>query len=294
MVTVFFNTILEHPALLSIAILLIAALCKAIIIKLARKSRKRKARDNKHVAQSLLHLINLISIILLLLIWSSEIQNFALSIAAFAVAIVLAMREFIQSIIGFLYLVSTRPFRVGDWIQIDGDYGEVAEIDWVKTTLLEIDMKSYQITRRTISVPNSKLVVSTIKNLNYIKRYVTHTFTIVKSGGYNGFPLYEPLLERAHFYCEDFMEVAMRYNSIIERKLDATIPGPDPEIRFSTTDIGDFQVRVILFCPTELALELEHKLTADFMSMYDALKLQDSNAPKLPQEVRTGGEKSTI
>jgi hypothetical protein len=28
--------------------------------------------------------------------------------------------------------------------------------------------------------------------------------------------------------------------------------------------------------------------------MYDALKLQDSNAPKLPQEVRTGGEKSTI
>ena len=288
------NTILEHPALLSIAILVLAALLKLIITKLARKTRKRKERDNKHVSQSLRHLVNLVSIILLLLIWSSEIQNFALSIAAFAVAIVLAMREFIQSIIGFLYLVSTRPFRVGDWNQIDGDYGEVAEIDWVKTTLLEIDMKSYQITRRTISIPNSKLVVSTIKNLNFIKRYVTHTFTIVKSGDYNGFSLYEELLERANTYCEDFIEVATRYNSIIERKLDAAISGPQPEIRFSTTDIGDFKVRVILFCPTEQALELEHKLTADFMIMWDKLKTKVDNKNKALQATRTVGEKSTI
>lgn len=108
------KTILEHPALLSIAILVVAALLKAIISKLARKTRRRKERDNKHVSQSLRHLVNLICVILLLLIWSAEIQNFALSIAAFAVAIVIAMREFIQSIIGFLYLVSTRPFRVGD------------------------------------------------------------------------------------------------------------------------------------------------------------------------------------
>lgn len=165
-------------------------------------------------------------------------------------------------------------------IQIDGDYGEVAEIDWVKTTLLEIDMKSYRITRRTISVPNSKLVVSTIKNLNFIKRYVTHTFSIVKTENYNGFPLYDDLLARANLYCEDFIEVAMRYNSIIERKLDATISGPEPEIRFSTTDIGDFKVRIILFCPTELALGLEHKLTADFMEMWDTLKLKTDGEKK--------------
>jgi len=265
--------ILEHPVLLSLAILFSAYLLKFVISKLVRKVRKRRGRDSKHVSQSIRHVINLISIILLLFIWSSEIQNFALSIAAFAVAIVLAMREFIQSIIGFLYLVSTRPFRVGDWIQLDNDYGEVAEIDWVKTTLLEIDMKTYQTTRRTISVPNSKLVISTIKNLNYIKRYVTHQFTIVRCENYNGFPLYEAFLERATVYCEEFYEVATRYNSIIERKLDAHISGPEPEVRFSTTDIGDFKVHVTLFCPTEKALELEHKLTCDFLRMWDELKI---------------------
>ncbi|GAB54285.1 MscS mechanosensitive ion channel [Glaciecola punicea ACAM 611] len=266
--------ILNHTALLSVAILLIAALIKFLISVLARKTRSRKQRENKHISQSIRHVINLVSVLLLLLIWSAEIQNFALSIAAFAVAIVLAMREFIQSIIGFLYLISTRPFREGDWIQIDGDYGEVAEIDWVKTRLLEIDMKTYQITRRTISVPNSKLVISTIKNLNFIKRYVTHSFTIVKTENYNGFPLYDELLNRANLYCEEFSEVAARYNSIIERKLDAVISGPEPEIRFSTTDIGDFRVRITLFCPTELALSLEHKLTSDFMKMWYELKIK--------------------
>jgi small-conductance mechanosensitive channel len=264
--------VLEHPVLLSIAILAIATVLKAITSQLARKVRKRAADGSKHVSHSIRHLINLVTVLLLLLIWSSEIQNFALSVAAFAVAIVFATREFIQSIIGFLYLVSTRPFRVGDWIQIDGDYGEVAEISWVKTTLLEIDMKTYQITRRTISVPNSKLVVSTIKNLNFIKRYVTHSFSIVRNENYNGYPLYSKLLKRANFYCEEFIEVASRYNAIIERKLDATISGPEPEIRFSTTDIGDFKVHVTLFCPTEMALELEHKLTADFMNMWEKLK----------------------
>lgn len=271
------SKILEHPVILTLAIIIVAALLKMIISKLERRARKRKLRkerDNKHVTHSARHLVNLLTIVLLLLIWSSEIQNFALSIAAFAVAIVLAMREFIQSIIGFIYLVSTRPFKVGDWIQLDGDYGEVGEIDWVKTTLLEIDMKTYQITRRTISIPNSKLVVSTIKNLNYIKRYVTHSFTIVRNGDVNFYPLYDQLLERANVYCEEFYEVAARYNSIIERKLDATISGPEPEIRFSTTDIGDFKVHVTLFCPTELALSLEHKLTADFMEMWDKLKTQ--------------------
>jgi small-conductance mechanosensitive channel len=274
---------LEHPALLSLVIIIVAGLIKFLVSKLARKSNRRKLRDNKHISHSIRHVINLVALILLLLIWSSEIQNFALSIAAFAVAIVLAMREFIQSIIGFLYLVSTRPFRVGDWIQIDGDYGEVAEIDWVKTTLLEIDMKTYQITRRTISVPNSKLVVSTIKNLNFIKRYVTHNFTIVRRENFNFYPLYDELLERATHYCEEFVDVATRYNSIIERKLDATISGPEPEIRFSTTDIGDFKIHVSLFCPTAQALGLEHKLTADFMTMWEKLKNQSDNNNKLTQ-----------
>jgi len=261
--------ILQHPVLLSFAIIVIAFLLKLVTDKVARRRRNRKEKDNRHASHNIRHLINFMTVLSLLFVWSTEIQNFALSIAAFAVAIVLAMREFIQSIIGFFYLVTTRPFRIGDWIQVDGSVGEVAEIDWVKTTLLELDMKTYRMTRRVIYLPNSKLVTAAIKNLNFIKRYVTHHFEIVRKESMNGFPIYDELYNRSVGYCEEFYDVAVRYNSLIEHKLDAKIFGPEPEIRFSTTDIGDFKASVKLFCPTELAIDLEHKITADFMMLWD-------------------------
>jgi len=264
-----YTEILNHPVLISFAIVFVAYLLKLLIRKIGRRRRVRKASDNKHITHSIRHFINLIMVVMLLLVWSTEIQNFALSVAAFAVAIVLAMREFIQSIIGFFYLVTTRPFRVGDWIQVDGMHGEVAEIDWVKTTLLDIDMKTYRMSRRVTFIPNSRLVVNPIKNLNFVKRYVTHDFEIVRKENTNGFPIYDELYRRCREYCEEFYDVAARYNAIIERKLDASIFGPDPEIRFSTTDIGDFKVNIKLFCPTDLAIDLEHKITADFMELWE-------------------------
>ncbi|MFW8591991.1 mechanosensitive ion channel family protein [Glaciecola sp. 2405UD65-10] len=261
--------LLNHPVLLSVVIIVCAYLLKLLIGKIGRRRRVKKATDNKHLTHSLRHFINLLMVMMLLVVWSTEIQNFALSVAAFAVAIVLAMREFIQSIIGFFYLVTTRPFKVGDWIQVDGMHGEVSEIDWVKTTLLDIDLKTYRMSRRVTYIPNGRLVVNPIKNLNFVKRYVTHDFEIVRRESINGFPIYDELYKRCLQYCEEFYDVAVRYNAIIERKLDASIFGPEPEIRFSTTDIGDFKANIKLFCPTELAIELEHKITSDFMQLWD-------------------------
>lgn len=261
--------LLKHPVLISLAIVFIAFALKQITYQLGRRVRVKRASDNKHVTHNVRHLINVIMVVILLMVWSQEIQNFALSVAAFAVAIVLAMREFIQSIIGFFYLVTTRPFKVGDWIQVDGNYGEVAEIDWVKTTLLDIDMKTYRISRSVIFIPNSRLVTNPIKNLNFVKRYVTHEFEIVRKESINAFPFYDELYRRCLQYCEEFYDVAVRYNAIIERKLDASIFGPEPEIRFSTTDVGDFKANIKLFCPTEMAIDLEHKITSDFMQLWE-------------------------
>jgi small-conductance mechanosensitive channel len=191
-----------------------------------------------------------------------------LSIAAFAVAIVLATREFIQCVIGFFYLVSTRPFRIGDWIQV-GDYvGEVSETDWIKSTLLEIDMRSYEYTGKTLFIPNNKLITSPIKNLNFIKRYATHHFTLTRDCSVNTYVFIDELREKALAYCADFKDVATRYNQAIEHRLDVKIPGPEPRISVGTTDIGDTIVTVVIFCPTEQASTIEDKITKDFIALW--------------------------
>ncbi|AYM85534.1 MULTISPECIES: mechanosensitive ion channel family protein [Pseudoalteromonas] len=260
--------ILMHPFLVSVLVLAIAFVLKVLVDKLARNRAEKKEKDIRYITHNIKHFINFVMVLSLLFVWSTEIQNFALSIAAFAVAIVLATREFIQCVIGFFYLVTTRPFRVGDWIQVGDYFGEVAETDWVKTTMHEIDMHTYQFSRKTIYIPNNKLITSSIKNLNYVKRFVTHHFTIVRRESFNPYVIHDELVNQAKLYCEEFHDVATRYNSMIERKLDAKISGPAPVIHFGTTELGEFKASFTLFCPTNKALEIEHKLTECFMALW--------------------------
>lgn len=260
--------ILMHPFLVSLFVLAIAFVLKVLVDKLARNRAEKKEKDIRYITHNIKHFINFVMVLSLLFVWSTEIQNFALSIAAFAVAIVLATREFIQCVIGFFYLVTTRPFRVGDWVQVGDYFGEVAETDWVKTTMHEIDMHTYQFSRKTIYIPNNKLITSSIKNLNYVKRFVTHHFTIVRRESFNPYVIHDELVNQAKLYCEEFQDVATRYNSMIERKLDAKISGPAPVIHFGTTELGEFKASFTLFCPTNKALEIEHKLTECFMALW--------------------------
>lgn len=263
-----FKDILLHPIFISLIIISIAFGLKAVVDKLAHERSVKKEKDVRNVSHNIKHFINFVMMLMLLFTWAAEIQNFALSIAAFAVAIVIATREFIQCVIGFFYLVTTRPFKIGDWIQVGDYFGEVAETDWIKTTIHEIDINTYQFSRKTVYIPNNKLITSPIKNLNFSKRYVTHHFKIVRKESLNPYFIFETLTNKAKHYCEDFSDVAGRYNSIIERKLDAQVSGPEPEIHFGTTELGEFKASFTLFCPIEKALEIEHKLTKDFMTLW--------------------------
>lgn len=238
---------------------------KQLIIKLI----KLNSNNGRRVKINMVNNIFTITMIILIFnIWSEDIQKFAFSIAAFIVAIVIATREFIQCFIGFLYLLSSRPFRIGDWIQVGNYVGEVHSTDWAKLTLLEINKDDYQYTGKTLYLPNSQLITSVIKNLNFLKRYAIHHFTIVRDDSVNPFEFIDDLYEKANSYCDDFKDVAVRYNQLIESRLDITIAGPEPHIQVATSDIGDTQVFFTIFCPTEKALEIEQKLTSDFMSQW--------------------------
>ncbi|WP_420794575.1 mechanosensitive ion channel domain-containing protein [Thalassomonas actiniarum] len=214
------------------------------------------------------NLFTLLIILLIFNIWSEEIQKFALSIAAFIVAIVLATREFIQCFIGFVYILSSRPFRIGDWVQVGNYYGEIHSTDWAKLTLLEVNIHDYQYTGKTLYLPNSQLITSAIKNLNFLKRYAMHHFTLVRDDSVNPFEFIDELYENANLYCDDFKDVAVRYNQLIESRLDITIAGPEPHIQVATSELGHTQVFFTIFCPTERAMEIEQKLTGDFMRLW--------------------------
>ncbi|MBB1274648.1 MULTISPECIES: mechanosensitive ion channel family protein [Psychromonas] len=261
----FFQALINSNSVLTILLILVLMGSKVYILKLLQQKGKSNKRLKMNIVNNAITIFIFIGIFN---IWAAEFHEFAISIAAFVVAIVIATREFIQCFIGFLYIVSSRPFRIGDWIQVGDSYGEVHSIDWAKLTLLEVNIDAYEYTGKTLYVPNSKLITSSIKNLNFLKRYAMHHFTITRDGSVNPFIFLEELYEKAHSYCSDFNDVAIRYNQLIENRLDVHIAGPEPHIQVATSDIGDTQLLFTIFCPTDRALEIEQSLTADFMKLW--------------------------
>lgn len=265
-----YEIIMNNRLIATLAVTTLMIVLKISLVTVIRKRAKKKGVDKRYLVSNIKNLLNFTLVVLLLSFWINEIQNFALSIAAFAVAIVLATREFIQCVIGFFYLVSTRPFRIGDWIQVGDFAGEVSSTDWIKSSLLEVDLKRYQFTGKTLFIPNNQLMTSPIKNLNFLKRYVTHHFTITRDEDVNPYIFIESLREKAKEQCADFYDVAARYNHIIERRLDVKIPGPEPHLEVYTNDVGHTQIKCTLFCPTDRALDIEQKITAEFMQLWFA------------------------
>ena len=266
------QTLLENKSLVTLVLAIVIITAKLVVTRFIKRRAKKKKIDKRFTVNFLNNIFNFALIVVLFNIWSVEIQKFAFSIAAFVVAIVLATREFIQCFIGFIYVVSNRPFRVGDWIQVGNYCGEVNSIDWINLTLLEVNITNYQFTGKTLYLPNNQLITTPIKNLNFLKRYAVHHFTLTRDGSVNPFDFIDAMKVKANGYCADFSDVAERYNQVIEHRLDIKIAGPEPHIEVATSDLGDTQIIFTIFCPTERVMEIENKLTADFMNFWFSAK----------------------
>ncbi len=252
----------------SLLLIIVAIFVRWFIIKQLRKLPRGEDNQPRRWINSANNAINLTIVIGLVVIWISELRFLALSIATFVVALVIATREFIQCFIGAFYHASTRTFTIGDWIRVGDHYGEVVNSSWLSTTLWEVDMnsKTYDYTGKSLVIPNNLLVAHTVENLNYMRRYVRHSFNLVREAEHiDFFKIREFMLGQIKKHSASFEDVAARYRSIIETRVGVELIPPEPTVRISTTELGKNMMTITLFCPTKEAVELEQQLTSDFM-----------------------------
>lgn len=261
----------ENKLLASLLLIVIAAVIRWLAVRYIRRMPSGDNDLPKRWMNATRNTVTTFIVIGLIIIWLSELRFVALSIATFAVALVIAAREFIQCFLGALYQASSRAFSIGDWIKVGNNYGEVVSSDWLTTKLLEIDMEllSYGYTGKTLVIPNNLFVANPIQNLNFMRRYVSHSFTIVRDAEpIDVFQAKKMILNMARSYSEPHKEVAQRYNDMLEKRLGVQLPGPESSVRITTTNLGKNQFTVTVFCPTEEAVKIEQKLTEDFMKFW--------------------------
>nr|AHM02033.1 mechanosensitive ion channel [uncultured miscellaneous Crenarchaeota group] len=113
----------------------------------------------------------LIALIVTLAIWVEQAQNLLFAVGVIGAGIAIALQKPITNLVGFLVLLTTKPYSIGDRIEIDGEAGDVIDIGFFFTKMMEIGKwtKYDQFTGRIKTIPNS-LVLEKVVN-NYSKDF---------------------------------------------------------------------------------------------------------------------------
>ncbi|OJH43102.1 mechanosensitive ion channel family protein [Paracoccus sp. SM22M-07] len=93
------------------------------------------------------------------IIFNITFQNFLVIAGAASVAIGFAFKDYVSSLIAGIVAIFEKPYRPGDWVTIDGDYGEVKRVGLRALTLNTAD-------DNVITVPHSVIWSANVSNGN--------------------------------------------------------------------------------------------------------------------------------
>ncbi|MDV7339602.1 mechanosensitive ion channel family protein [Terasakiella sp. A23] len=232
-----------------------------------------KRRFKSNVKNGLFFIV----LIALIFVWAPSLRTFALSLTAFAVAIILATKELILCVSGYILKSTGGLIRVGDWIEVNGLRGEVVDQDIMTTTLEELGThaKQYEFTGRTIIIPNSIFLASTVKNERFNKRYTYHSFDITLQPEVPTGELKKRLMTQLASEIEEFSEVAKRYKALIEKRADITLPENFTDCHVTFLKDAHIQIELTCFVPVNAAMRIENVIkesAADYIADWHAKK----------------------
>lgn len=158
------------PSLQKISMSLFMLIMVMIIKSIIDRMIIRHLEDIGH-RHNLLRVTKLISITLVILIVTFTIfqdpMSSLVSIGVISLILGFALQAPITSFIGWLYLIFRTPFQVGDRIEVKGHRGDVVEINFLDTSILECSGSYLGNDRRSgriIRIPNSVILSQEVIN----------------------------------------------------------------------------------------------------------------------------------
>ena len=146
----------------AVILLVIGAFVIRILLRMLKKTLERTKLE-KAAHNLILSVASVLLYIQLGLSVASSLDIDVTGVVALAsvltLALSLALQNILANVIGGFTLLYTRPFRIGNYVEVGGQGGTVREINMSYTVLATVDNK-------LISIPNSAVVSAEIVNYN--------------------------------------------------------------------------------------------------------------------------------
>ncbi|WP_414902406.1 mechanosensitive ion channel family protein [Sphingomonas flavalba] len=230
---------------------------------------------------SLRNVLILIAIVGLVMIWAPQLRTFALSLTAFAVASVIAMKELIMCFSGSALRTLSRAYSVGDYIEIGGKRGEVMDFNLLVTRLREFEKQdgSFNRTGTEIIVPHSLLLSTPVRVEGHAGRRVRHVFTMTFEPDANLFAARGEIEEAALAAYTGIAAGDSKRQPRASTGLE-TQSNPLPALTVSarTSDIGKYRLEIAFYSKPELVDEVERAIASGIGDRVHNLRTENKNA----------------
>lgn len=158
------SLILEHlPSIVLALIILVAGLVAAKIVRSSTQRLLLKTKLDKAVTMFLMQILHIFLVIFVMLIALSEMgistTPLTAAITALLLGIGMSLRPSASIVVSGIMIVSTRPFKIGEFVDMGGTTGTVEAINFVFCTLRTTD-------GREVKVPNNLVTSRIITNFS--------------------------------------------------------------------------------------------------------------------------------
>ncbi|MDX1668995.1 MAG: mechanosensitive ion channel [Limnobacter sp.] len=209
------------------------------------------------------NLVRVLVFALLVSVWASQISGALLSVAAIAGAMIITGKEAFLILLGYINISLTKPFRIGDYIEIGNMHGRVLDIDLFTTKLFEIGT-SGKYTGRRLAVPNSLVFTQTVKHSSMLGRFNLYSIDIILPFVCDTEKAEKIARRIANEVASTFIEEADKHFDRIELSEFVDLPSAKPEVFWQAYNELAHKMIVRLACPMDQRGDIEQTIYRKF------------------------------
>jgi len=164
----------------SLVITLVLWILYSLIIKIVWR-RTENVRTLYSWRKTSGYIVIVLGVFLIGRLWLSGFQSIATYLGLLSAGIAIALKDVVSNFAGWLFIISRRPFSVGDRIQIGNHAGDVIDTRFFQFTLMEIGnwVNADQSTGRIIHIPNGMVLSEVLANYSKGFQYIWNEIPVL-------------------------------------------------------------------------------------------------------------------
>ncbi|MDZ7724569.1 MAG: mechanosensitive ion channel family protein [candidate division KSB1 bacterium] len=134
-----------------------------------------------YMRRTFVYIYTVLLVLMIGRVWIKGLESITTFLGLASAGLAIAMHDTVANIAGWVFIISRKPFKVGDRIQITETAGDVIDIRFLQFSVVEIGnwVDSDQSTGRIIHIPNSKVLRDPLANYQIGFEYIWNEIPVL-------------------------------------------------------------------------------------------------------------------